>query len=139
MQCSNKHQDSRGLRVSDLDFALIAATKTSGRRTPFFLLFLFFFKMTRRFMHPHMKREKDKMHMHDGTAGRATYFCRRRATRSCYSHKTVPSLRSYIPSVPPFFIFARGGQPLLFIPYPLFFILYIPVCLGRQTRVPRMA
>lgn len=36
-------------------------------------------------------------------------------------------------------LYPRGGQPLLFIPYPLFFILYIPVYLGRQTPVPRMA
>lgn len=35
----------------------------------------------------------------------------------------------------PSFILAERTASLFFIPYSLFFILYIPVCLGRQTRV----
>lgn len=52
------------------------------------------------------------------------------------SHTSFPSPdSSRLRSV----LYPRGGQSLLFIPYPLFFILSTPVCLGRQTRVPRMA
>lgn len=68
-----------------------------------------------------------------------------RAALSPLANSLVPPLRSHTSFPPPdssrlrSVLYPRGGQPLLFIPYPLFFILYIPVCLGRQTRVPRMA
>lgn len=90
----------------------------------------------------HTKREKT-VHTHERSVGRATYFCRT-PSRSPLAN-SVPPLRSHTSFPPPgssrlrTILYPRGGQPLLFIPYPLFFILYIPVCLGRQTRVPRMA
>lgn len=78
------------------------------------------------------------------TSERATYFCRTRVLLS----QTVPLLREIPYILPSSRLLATPLHPLssrredgllLFIPYPLFFILYIPVYLGRQTRVPRIA
>lgn len=66
---------------------------------------------------------------------RATYFCRTRLSRVLLADfpssrdPMRPSLLSTLPlfpARPPSALYPRGGQPLLFIPYSLFFILYIP-------------
>lgn len=83
----------------------------------------------------------------------ATYFCRERERRgsslanfsSSLSPPREPPGAYVLPSYPPQFLLApssypgdsnlypRGGQPLLFIPHPLFFILYIPR--GPRVRI----
>lgn len=72
------------------------------------------------------------MYAHERTRQDAQRIFAGRATPRFSSRKTVPPLRSHTSFPPPdssrlrSVLYPRGGQPFLFIPYPLFFILYIP-------------